>query len=104
MSNIYKPIRIVEDDYRNPWETTESGFWTVYKKDGSTSTRKVDATQANEELTAFHYAMAVSYNVMINTILELQDSGEPYSISDMALKTIDAIGKIVLKEKENVGN
>lgn len=103
MSNIYRPTRIVEDDYRNPWEIAESGFWTVYKKDGSTSTRKVDATQANEELAAFHYAMAVSYNIMINTILELQDSGKPYSISDMALKTIDAIGKVILKEKQNVG-
>ena len=102
MSNSYKPYTY--DEFRYPWENAESGFWTVYKKDGSTSTRRLSETQANEELAAFHYAMAVSYNVMMDTMLELQQSGKPFSISDIALNTIKAVGDIVLKEKQNVGN
>lgn len=102
MSNSYKPYTY--EEFRYPWENAESGFWIVYKKNGSTSTRKVNQTQANEELGAFHYAMAVSYDVMMNTIFELQESGKPFSISDIALNTIKAVGDIVLKEKQNVGN
>lgn len=65
--------------------------------------RKINAQEGTEELTAFYYAMAVSYDLMVNEILELENSGKLFSISDIALKTIDALGKKILEERKNVG-
>jgi len=103
MSNTYKPGMLNPEDYRNPWETAEKGFWVVHKKDGCTSMRKINAKEGTEELASFYYAMAVSYDVMINEILNLDSSGKAYSISDIALKTIDALGKKILEERKDVG-
>ena len=92
------------DNYRNPWEEQKEGFWTIYKRDGSTSMRKVNPEEGTQELEAFHYAMAISYDVMMNEISNTVNSGKPYSLSDIALNTINAIGKIVKERRNNVGN
>jgi predicted nucleotide-binding protein (sugar kinase/HSP70/actin superfamily) len=48
--------------------------------------------------------MAISYDVMMNEISNTVNSGKPYSLSDIALNTINAIGKIVKERRNNVGN
>ena len=106
MSNIYKPIRIVEDDYRNPWETAKDGCWVIRKREGSTSTRRLTEEEILEGMEELHYAMAYGCDIMMNKMLDLQNSGRPLSISEIVLETINEIGKEIKRRKNesNVGN
>jgi hypothetical protein len=47
--------------------------------------------------------MAVCYDVMVNEISNTINNGKPYSISDIALNTIEAIGKVVNERRKDVG-
>ena len=106
MSNIYKPIRIVEDDYRNPWETAKDGCWVIRKREGATSTRRLTEEEILEGMEELHYAMAYGCDIMMNKMLDLQNSGRPLSISEIVLETINEIGKEIKRRKNesNVGN
>ena len=106
MSNIYKPIRIVEDDYRNPWETAKDGCWVIRKREGSTSTRRLTEEEILDGMEELHYAMAYGCDIMMNKMLDLQNSGRPLSISEIVLETINEIGKEIKRRKNesNVGN
>lgn len=97
MSNKYY------DNYRNPWDEQEEGCWVIRKSKGCTSMKKVSQEQGTQELEAFHYAMAVCYDVMVNEISNTINNGKPYSISDIALNTIESIGKVVNERRKNVG-
>jgi hypothetical protein len=97
MSNKYY------DNYNNPWEEQEEGCWVIRKFKGCTSMKKVSQEQGIQELEAFHYAMAVCYDVMVNEISNTINNGKPYSISDIALNTIESIGKVVNERRKNVG-
>jgi hypothetical protein len=66
--------------------------------------RKVNPEEGTQELEAFHYAMAISYDIMVNEISNTVNNGKPYSLSDIAINTINAIGKIVNERRNNVGN
>ena len=91
------------DNYRNPWEEQKEGFWIIHKSNGCTSMKKVNPEEGTEELAAFHYAMALSYDVMINEMIKLVDSGKPISYSEIALNTIEAIGRLINERRKNVG-
>ena len=106
MSNIYKPIRIVEDDYRNPWETAKDGCWVIRKREGSTSTRRLTEEEILDGMEELHFAMAYGCDIMMNKMLDLQNSGRPLSISEIVLETINEIGKEIKRRKNesNVGN
>jgi hypothetical protein len=91
------------DNYRNPWEEQKEGFWTIHKRDGCTSMRKINPEEGTQELEAFHYAMAVCYDVMLNEISNTVNGPKPYSLSDIVLNTINAIGKIVNERRKDVG-
>ena len=53
-----------------------------------------------------HYAMAYGCDIMMNKMLDLQNSGRPLSISEIVLETINEIGKEIKRRKNesNVGN
>ena len=89
------------EEFRNPWEEQKEGFWIVHKSKGCTSMKKIAPEQGTEELAAFHYAMAISYGVMVDEFLKLSDSGKPYSINDVVLNTITAVGKVVNERRNN---
>jgi hypothetical protein len=59
-----------------------------------------------EGLEQIHYAMAVSSDIMMNKMLDLQGSCRSLSISDIVLETINEIGKEINRRKNefNVGN
>jgi hypothetical protein len=88
---------------RNPWDNQEEGCWVIRKSKGCTSMKKVKEQEGTEELEAFHYAMAVCYDIMVNEISNTVNSGKPYSYSDIALNTIEAIGKVISQRRKDVG-
>jgi hypothetical protein len=65
--------------------------------------KKISQEEGTQELEVFHYAMAVCYDVMINEISNTINNGKPYSISDIALNTIESIGKVVNERRKDVG-
>jgi len=93
-------------DYNNPWERAKEGCWIIRKKDGTTSTRRLTEEEMVEGLEQVHYAMAVSCDIMMNKMLDLQNSGRSLSISDIVIETIDAVGSEIKRRKNepNVGN
>jgi len=93
-------------DYNNPWERAKEGCWIIRKKDGTTSTRRLTEKEMVEGLEQVHYAMAVSCDIMMNKMLDLQNSGRSLSISDIVIETIDAVGSEIKRRKNepNVGN
>jgi hypothetical protein len=104
--NKYTPSKYDPHSYRNPWEAAKEGCWVVRKKDNITSTRYLKDEEMIEGLEQIHYAMAVSSDIMMNKMLDLQNSGRSLSISDIVLETINEIGKEINRRKNefNVGN
>ena len=102
MSNTYKPTRVVEDDYRNPWETAKEGCWIVKKHNGVTSTRRLTEEEMLDGMEQVHYAMAYGCDIMMNKMLDIQNSGRLMSIAEIAIETINEIGKEI-KRRKNVG-
>ena len=92
------------DNYNNPWEQQDEGCWVIRKSKGCTSMKKISQEEGTQELEVFHYAMAVCYDVMVNEMSNTVNGAKPYSLSDIALNTINAIGKIVKERRNNVGN
>lgn len=93
-------------DYRNPWETAKDGCWVVRKREGSTSTRRLTEEEILDGMEELHYAMAYGCDIMMNKMLDLQNSGRSLSISEIVLETINEIGKEIKRRKNesNVGN
>jgi hypothetical protein len=93
-------------DYNNPWERAKEGCWIIRKKDGTTSTRRLTEEEMVEGLEQVHYAMAYSCDIMMNKMLDLQNSGRSLSISDIVFETINAVGSEIKRRKNepNVGN
>jgi hypothetical protein len=93
-------------DYKNPWERAKEGCWIIRKKDGTTSTRSLTEEEILDGMEELHYAMAYGCDIMMNKMLDLQNSGRPLSISEIVLETINEIGKEIKRRKNesNVGN
>lgn len=104
--NKYTPSKYDPHSYRNPWETAKEGCWVVRKKDNITSTRHLKDEEMIDGMEQIHYAMAVSSDIMMNKMLDLQNSCRSLSISDIVLETINEIGKEINRRKNefNVGN
>lgn len=92
--------------YQNPWETAKEGCWVIKKNDGITSTRRLTEQEMMDGMEELHYAMAYGCDIMMNKMLDLQNSGRPLSISEIVLETINEIGKEIKRRKNesNVGN
>ena len=97
---------IEQYDYRNPWETAKDGCWVIRKREGSTSTRRLTEEEILDGMEELHYAMAYGCDIMMNKMLDLQNSGRSLSISEIVLETINEIGKEIKRRKNesNVGN
>ena len=97
---------IEQYDYRNPWETDKDGCWVIRKREGATSTRRLTEEEILDGMEELHYAMAYGCDIMMNKMLDLQNSGRPLSISEIVLETINEIGKEIKRRKNesNVGN
>ena len=97
---------IEQYDYRNPWETAKDGCRVIRKREGSTSTRRLTEEEILDGMEELHYAMAYGCDIMMNKMLDLQNSGRPLSISEIVLETINEIGKEIKRRKNesNVGN
>lgn len=93
-------------DYRNPWEQAKEGCWVIRKRDGITSTRRLTDEEILEGMEQLHYSMAYGCDIMMNKMLDLQNSGRHLSISEIVLETINEIGKEIKRRKNesNVGN
>lgn len=104
--NKYTPSKYDPHSYRNPWEQAKEGCWVVRKKDNITSTRYLKDEEMIDGMEQIHYAMAVSSDIMMNKMLDLQNSGRSLSISDIVLETINEIGNEIKRRKNefNVGN
>ena len=99
----YSAINPSYVDYNNPWERAKEGCWIIRKNDGTTSTRRLTEEEMVEGLEQVHYAMAVSCDIMMRKMLDLQNSGRSLSISDIVLETINAIGSEI-KRRKNEAN
>ena len=104
--NKYTPSEYDPHSYRNPWEEAEEGCWIVRKCDGATSTRRLTNEEMLDGMEQLHYSMAYGCDVMMNKMLDLQNSGRALSISDIVLETINEISKEIKRRKNepNVGN
>lgn len=92
-------------NYRNPWEEAKEGCWVIRKREGMTSTRRLTETEILDGMEQLHYAMAYGSDIMMNKMLDLQNSGRALSISDIVLETINEIGNEIKRRKNetNVG-
>jgi hypothetical protein len=104
--NKYTPSKYDPHSYRNPWEEAKEGCWVIRKRDGITSTRRLTDEEILDGMEQLHYAMAHGSDIMMNKILDLQNSGRALSISDIVLETINEISKEIKRRKNesNVGN
>lgn len=82
------------DAYKEPWETAKQGYWIIRKAEGCTSMKRID-NPAYEEVEA---ALAESYDIMVNKIMEMRESGLPFSASDLVLDTIKGLRQIIMKK------
>jgi len=86
------------NDYRNPWEETKEGCWVIYKRDGCTSTRKVD----NPALAEVEVALAMLYDGIMKSMYgKIEENKGFISPHDYVMAGIEYIRKEINNAKTN---
>lgn len=85
-------------DYKNPWETQEEGTWIITKKEGSTSTVRIDDPSYGE----VEAALARCYDVVVTRIMKFRSDGHSFSASDLALDTIKGLREIIDNDRKSI--
>jgi len=76
--------------YRNPWDEAKEGCWVVRKKDGCTSTTKID----NPALAEVEVALAILYDGIMKTMnKKMEDNNYFISPHDYVMSGIEYIRK-----------
>jgi len=97
-TNFPKPITIPPfEPYKEPWERAEEGCWIIVKKEGCTSTKKIE----NADYPQLEYALARCYDILVERIMKFStDKNGYFSASELALDTIKGVRELAVKQNE----
>jgi hypothetical protein len=84
------------NNYRNPWDEAKEGCWVIRKKDGCTSTTKID----NPALAEVEVALAILYDgIMKSMHKKLEENNHFISPHDYVMAGIEHIRKEINNAK-----
>jgi hypothetical protein len=82
------------EEYKQPWETAKEGCWIITKKDGCTSTKRID----NPAYAETEAALAACYDIMVIRILNFRENNISFSAHELIIDTIKGLRQIIMKK------